>query len=164
MKDLKNSMVWVVLVAALCGASISVHAESNSYGMAGCGLGSMALPGKNGKEQIVSATLNATGFQTVGITLGTSNCVEDSSYATLSYIAINQEALKKDAARGEGETIEGLGKILKCSDSSELGLTLQKNYNEIFGEEKFDSKIAHEKIKSKIQTTPVLQASCLSMR
>jgi hypothetical protein len=159
---LKNLLIFTVI---LCAASLSAtHADSHKFGMAGCGLGSMALPGKNGKEQIVAATLNATGVQTFGITTGTSNCVDDSATASLSYISVNQMALKKDAARGEGESIDGLGKVLKCSNSLELGQTLQSHYSEIFGVEKFDSKIARDQIQSAIQNTPALQATCLSAK
>lgn len=160
-KAQRMSVFTFVLFMSVTSA---VHANSSKYGMAGCGLGSIALPGKNGKEQIVATTLNSTGVQTVGITIGTSNCVDHPETASLSYIAVNQNALKKDAARGSGESIEGLGKILSCSNSALLAETLQKNYQEIFGATRFDSKEVNSKIRTTIQKTPVLQAQCLSTR
>src|SRR4051812_44427690 len=48
-----------------------------SYGMAGCGLGSLAIRDGSKWMQVVAATLNGTGVQTFGISFGTSNCTED---------------------------------------------------------------------------------------
>ncbi len=90
----------IIMISALCVvlSATSVQAASKSkargkgsgaamsekgYGMAGCGLGSLAFGDDNGKIQIIAATTNGTsGTQTFGITSGTSNCnPEDANVA-----------------------------------------------------------------------------------
>src|SRR5256885_13892242 len=106
---------WV-LVAFVLGAGVAradaenpaAHGKS-TYGLAGCGLGSMIFGDQKGMIQVLAATTNGTvGSQTFGITSGTSNCGEAgfSSSATRTFIEGNREALAKDAARGSGETID----------------------------------------------------------
>lgn len=156
----KNQFRWLGFLAFWTSSVFAAHPLP--YGMAGCGLGTLAFEGQNGKEQVVASTLNATGMQTIALTVGTSNCKEDAVSASTNYISINQVALKKDAARGEGESIEGLGTILNCSNNKLLASTLQSNYNEIFSTEKFDSIKVSEKIVNKIKTTPELNSQCLA--
>ena len=121
------------LVAVAIFALASMSAQAAKYGTAGCGLGSLVFNDQPGKIQIVSATLNGTGYQTFGITTGTSNCTEGDSRDQASlYITVNQEALAKDISRGSGETLAGLSKLLQCSDEAALGTTLQRNYQKLF--------------------------------
>jgi hypothetical protein len=107
---------------------------SRAYGLAGCGLGSMVMGPRDG--QISAATTNGTGMQTIGITLGTSNCVGGSTTAKADqmdkYIVVNKVALADDIARGQGETIQGLAQIMNCSQSESLGSTLQSKFSTIF--------------------------------
>jgi hypothetical protein len=45
------------------------------YGSAGCGLGSMIFEGdQTWWKQVLASSTNTTGMQTIGISLGTSNC------------------------------------------------------------------------------------------
>ena len=113
----------------------SLHDQmSSGYGLAGCGLGSMIFGAKPGMVQVIAATTN--GFysnQTFGITSGTSNCdIPQMGLEAATYIEINKETLKKDAARGQGETLEDLAGILKCENQLEFDSILQKNYSDIF--------------------------------
>jgi len=59
----------------IVGSAGSAHAQP--YGMAGCGLGSIAFGNDQTMfKQVLAATTNGTfGTQTFGITSGTSNCV-----------------------------------------------------------------------------------------
>jgi len=98
------------------------------YGVAGCGLGSIAFGDEAGAWQIIASTTNSTfGTQTFGITSGTSNCDvhrggSKGSRASLdNYIVANQVTLSNDAARGNGETIGGLAFVLNCDDPYLLG-------------------------------------------
>jgi hypothetical protein len=113
-----------------------MHERMNQgYGLAGCGLGSIVFGPKPGMIQIVAATLNGTGVQTFGITTGTSNCdIPTSGHEAAMYIEMNKEALAKEAARGEGETVEGLALILKCSDAPKFGEKLRENFGEVMAE------------------------------
>lgn len=106
------------------------------YGSAGCGLGSMVFEGdQTWWKQVLAATTNGTGFQTIGITLGTSNCDSPAPLKVTqaqAYIEANKVALANDIARGNGETIVGLSKVYGCTNSNEFGQALKLNYTNIF--------------------------------
>jgi hypothetical protein len=140
----------------------SLHDEfsGQGYGLAGCGLGSIVFGQKPGMIQIVAATLNGTGGQTFAITTGTSNCdIPEMGQQAAVFIEVNRQALAKEAARGQGETVAGLAAILNCSDASAFGQSLQKNYESIFAPEK-NSYDATRAILKAINTNSALQASC----
>lgn len=135
-------------------------AYQRPYGMAGCGLGSMIIP-RNG-AQIFAATTNGTGVQTVGITLGTSNCVDDSSSQVASkmdkYIHGNKAQFEGDVAKGNGETIVALSQVMGCSESAQLGKTLKANYQNIFSE--VNTNIVTDNIITVIQNDDQLSQQC----
>lgn len=150
----------ILTLALVAGAFIASSANAANYGMAGCGLGSLAIPNDNSKMQIVSGILNWIGGQTFAITSGTSNCVDSGASASAMYIAVNQESLKKDIARGEGESLNGLSQILKCSDSAALNSTLQKNYASIFPSNEVKSEVVNQNIRHLIQSHKELNGTC----
>ncbi|MFL5784621.1 MAG: DUF3015 family protein [Bacteriovoracaceae bacterium] len=124
---------FLFVVAALVMTSSAFAAK---YGSAGCGLGSMIFEGdQTWWKQVLAATTNGTGLQTIGITLGTSNC---DSPAPLkvgqaeAYVEANKVALANDIARGNGETIVGLSKVYGCANTTEFGRALKSNYTVIF--------------------------------
>ena len=134
------------VVAALVMTSSAFAAK---YGSAGCGLGSMIFEGdQTWWKQVLAATTNGTGVQTIGITLGTSNC---DSPAPLkvgqaeAYVEANKVALANDIARGNGETIVGLSKVYGCANTMEFGRALKSNYTAIFPSAAANSKeITHQ--------------------
>lgn len=107
-------------------------AVARGYGQAGCGLGSLVFGSQKGPVQILAATLNATGFQTFGMTSGTSNCKAVFGRDATDFIDANKMTLAKELARGEGESIETLAAIYRCQNTSEVGAVLRSNYQEIF--------------------------------
>ncbi len=124
---------FLFVVAALVMTSSAFAAK---YGSAGCGLGSMIFEGdQTWWKQVLAATTNGTGVQTIGISLGTSNC---DSPAPLkvgqaeAYVEANKVALANDIARGNGETIVGLSKVYGCANTTEFGRALKSNYTMIF--------------------------------
>ena len=132
---------WLVAVFVLSAGVAYADAENPlahgkaSYGLAGCGLGSMAFGDQKGGVQILAATTNSLfGTQTFGITSGTSNCVDSASPSKGAQIFIegNREALAKDAARGSGETITTLTAIAGCKDAKAVGAALQKRFAVLF--------------------------------
>src|SRR2546425_5016042 len=131
----------VVLSAGVARADAenpAAHGKS-TYGLAGCGLGSMIFGDQKGAIQILAATTNGTfGSQTFGISSGTSNCVENGSTTrgARTFIEGNREALAKDAARGSGETITTLSAMAGCKDAKAVGATLQKRFAQLFPGEK----------------------------
>lgn len=151
----------ILCFALVAAASFAATANAANTGMAGCGLGSMAFEHDNSKLQIVAATLNGTsGNQTFGITSGTSNCVDSGATASAMYIAVNQESLKKDIARGEGESLNGLSQILKCSNPTALNAALQRNYAHIFTSNEVKSEDVNKNIHALIQSTSTLNGTC----
>lgn len=122
-------MKHLLSIVTILGLTAVAHA--NKIGPAGCGLGNLAF-GKD--NQILAATTNGTsGNQTFGITSGTSNCVDSKGMAKLdAYVEANQVALANDVARGNGETVAGLSKILGCTNGHSVNSTLQQNYEMIF--------------------------------
>lgn len=144
------------LVVALV-ALVSSSAFAAKYGSAGCGLGSMIFEGdQTWWKQVLAATTNGTGFQTVAITLGTSNC---DSPAPLkvgqaeAYVEANKVALANDIARGNGETIVGLSKVYGCANSTEFGQALKANYSAIFASVDAASKDITHNINAVAATT-----------
>ncbi len=124
------------IVFALVAVLAAPAALAQAYGTAGCGLGSLAFGAQAGGVQILAATTNGLfGTQTFGITSGTSNCGKSlfAIEGTKVFIEGNREALAKDAARGNGETIVALRNIAGCSaDAATLGATLQRSYGHVF--------------------------------
>lgn len=142
----------------------SVHDQlsGQGYGVAGCGLGSIAFGPKSGPIQIVAATLNGIGGQTFAITTGTSNCdIPTMGHQAAVFVEVNREILAKDSARGQGETVEGLAALLHCSDSKALGHDMQSNFEQIFKKEN-DSYDAVRAILSTIEASPALKSTCLT--
>jgi hypothetical protein len=107
---------------------------SGVYGVAGCGLGSMAFGNQRGPIQILAATTNGIlGNQTFGITSGTSNCGSGIlAQGTRNFVEANRQVLAKDVARGEGESIGALTVINGCADSRAVGAALQGRFGAIF--------------------------------
>jgi opacity protein-like surface antigen len=135
---------WAVVAVVLCASAAQADAENiaaqaahgkATYGLAGCGLGSLVFGDQKGGVQILAATTNGTfGSQTFGISTGTSNCVENDSSTTgaRAFIEGNREALAKDAARGGGETVTALSTIAGCKDAKAVGAALQKRFAQLF--------------------------------
>lgn len=121
--------------AAAKAKSAESKTFTREYGMAGCGLGSVLID-KHG-SQIFAATTNDTAYsQFFGISSGTLNCIDSESNEVASradfFIKANRFALESDIARGSGETLAGLEKVLGCNEGTDLGPALQQNYSNVF--------------------------------
>lgn len=141
--------------------SMANNNTEGTYGTAGCGLGSIVFHAKPGFIQVVAVTLNWIGAnQTFAISSGTSNCdIPQSGQQAAVFIEVNREILAKDAARGQGETIEGLASILGCDDSAMLGQALQSNFEGVFTKEN-DSYGTTRAILNTIKSNAQLQSTC----
>jgi hypothetical protein len=152
-----------ILPALLFGLSSVAHADP--YGMAGCGLGSMAFGDKPGIVQTFAATTNGLfGTQTFGITSGTSNCVSGGEVAAVdqaAFMKVNYGAISKESAEGQGEHLVAMGVLLGCSNDAHGALfdTLQTKHQQIFapGSNHMD---ALYNIKSAARAQPKLAQSC----
>jgi len=138
----------------------AIKGTKGRYGDAGCGLGSMAFGEQQGAVQILAATTNSIfGTQTFGITTGTSNCHGLSGGGTAAnrqFVEANREALAKDISRGSGETIATLTWINGCRDSHAVGASLQRNFKEIFPDEKASSEAVTTAILKTLKSEPAL--------
>lgn len=131
------------------------------YGTAGCGLGSILFGAKPGKVQIFASTTNGIyGNNTFGISSGTSNCdIPEMGQQAAVYIEVNKEIVKKEAARGQGDTLVGLSHILNCSDENLFSQKIQENYDQIFGDEQSSYSSTRE-ILNTIKSNQDLSATC----
>jgi hypothetical protein len=140
-------------IAVLLMSLFSVSAFASHYGDAGCGLGTMVL-GKD-SNQVLVATVNGTGMQSFAILSGTSGCVDEGAVAKAkavpAYIEVNQAALTKEAARGNGETLAGLAELMGCK-SEVFGPAVKSNYNKIFSSQA--PKSIQSNIESMVQSNP----------
>jgi hypothetical protein len=133
-------MKYIVTTVVMLMA-IATTANAAPYGMAGCGLGAVVFKDEPGKIQIVAATLNhLVSPQTSAITSGTSNCYEEgSSMATHMYLENNYQALEKEVAQGEGETLAGLMTLLKCDKNQTIQAHLKNRYEYIYQDKKMEN-------------------------
>lgn len=132
------------------------HAQAYHYGMAGCGLGSLAFNDQPGMIQVFAATVNnLVSPQTSAITSGTSGCYDKgSSAAKIDYIETNKVSLKEDAARGQGETLEGLITLLGCKEQPVIKNEIKNNYKSIFEQD------SAQGILKAIRSNTSVQKSC----
>jgi Protein of unknown function (DUF3015) len=157
-----RKFISATIAMSLCGAftlsTVSI-AKADGYGTAGCGLGSIVFGNKPGIIQVLAATTNGTfGTQTFGITTGTSNC-KDSAPSVVSakaFIQANREAIAKDVARGQGETISSLTTLAGCENDKAVGARLQQDFKEIFPSEKVTDIQVSDSIVSTLQAHPEL--------
>ena len=120
----------------------------------------MIFEDKPGKIQLLAGTTNDYFGQTFSITSGTSNCTEMGSHQEASlFITVNQEALAKDIARGNGETLLGLAQVLHCSDVNTLGTVLQTNYQKLFPKTKSTTNLP-DSIEQTVKSNSNLRSSC----
>lgn len=123
---------FIVLAIAL----MSVSAFAAPYGSSGCGLGSIVFEKDNTWwKQVLAATTNGTGSQTIGISLGTSNCDSPTPGKVgqvEAFIEANKLALANDIAKGNGETISSLSHVYGCDNSAAFGKALKANYKTIY--------------------------------
>ncbi len=125
---------WLIMVSAAVLLTAGT-ATAAPYGMAGCGLGSMAFGAQPGLIQVLAATTNGIfGTQTFGITTGTSNCTDTGGgiASAKAFVETNRQALAKDISRGGGETVANLSTLSGCSSSTAVGSALQRNFRTIF--------------------------------
>ena len=125
----------LIFVAALAGFAAAAHAD-DKFGMAGCGLGSMAM-GSNG-NQISAATTNATGIQGFGISSGTSNCLKENQAAAVQaqqqFFVSNLKTLSKEMAQGNGDYVNAFASTMGCKAEVQgaFASEMQKSYDFIF--------------------------------
>jgi hypothetical protein len=133
----KKLFVLLFVGFMVIGFSTALFADQKNYG---CGLGSMAFEGNDGLiSQVSAATTNgSSGNQTFGITSGTSNCTEFSTWTSNEkvnvFVADNMDSLAKDIAKGKGEHLDTLASLMNIpqKDRATFNSKLQKNFSRIY--------------------------------
>lgn len=134
-------MKKIVIAALATLAAASSMAAQNNVGS--CGWGSKLFEGQSGvAPQVLAATTNGTsGNQTFAITSGTSGCTQDgvvsSQWKTAMYIDGNRVALARDAAAGQGESLNVLAEVMgvKAADRAAFAATIKANFATVFANE-----------------------------
>ena len=115
-------------------------AQANNVGS--CGWGSKLFEGQRGVfAQVLAATTNNTSSNTFSITTGTSGCTSDglvtSGWRTAMFIDGTRLALARDAAAGQGETLDALMAVMavKPADQDYFKSTLKARFATVFGNE-----------------------------
>ena len=129
-----------LLVCALVAAAPAAMAQANNVGS--CGWGSKLFEGQRGVfAQVLAATTNNTSSNTFSITTGTSGCTSDglvtSGWRTAMFIDGTRLALARDAAAGQGETLDALMAVMavKPADQGDFKSTLKARFATVFGNE-----------------------------
>lgn len=156
--------LFVRLAPVIMLLSFETSAYSKpAYGMAGCGLGSMAMGPKGG--QVSAVTTNGSfSSQGFGITLGTSNCLTDEQLASVTaqekFLVDNLKSIAKDMAQGSGETLDGFAYTFGCKKSTlpHFANTMQKSYRNIFSSP--GAMAVLSSVRDEIKSDDVLKSSC----
>jgi hypothetical protein len=126
-----------IAIAALISVAAASAMAANNVGT--CGVGSKAFEGKSGiLPQVGAMLLNGTFMDTVGVTFGTSGCTQDgvvtSNWKLSMYIDGNRVALARDAAAGQGESLNTLVEVMgvKAADRDLFVATLKSNFGAVF--------------------------------
>lgn len=134
-------MKKIVVAALVAVAATSSMAAQNNVGS--CGWGSKLFEGQSGiAPQVLAATTNgSSGNQTFAISTGTSGCTQDgvvsTHWKTAMYIDGNRVALARDAAAGQGESLDVLAEVMgvKAADRALFASTIKANFATVFANE-----------------------------
>lgn len=131
----------LALAAVLAVGSTAAFADRD----VGCGIGSQVWAGQSGKvAKILAGTTNGLfANQLFGITFGTLGC---SGTGTVTAQAVtftneNAEALARDMAVGEGESLNVLAALLniKSEDKARFFAVSKENFSEIYSADNQDA-------------------------
>ncbi|TCB36748.1 DUF3015 domain-containing protein [Acinetobacter sp. ANC 4910] len=131
----------VALAAVLAIGSTAAFADSD----AGCGIGSEIWAGQSGKvAKLLAATTNGLfANQLFGITFGTLGCSGSGTVTAqaVTFTNENAEALARDMAVGQGESLNVLAELLniKAQDKARFFAVSKQNFAEIYSTENKDS-------------------------
>ena len=144
-KVLVFAVVLVVSVMLVSSAFAAKGSSGQAHKNVGCGLGTMLWKGNADHSslfQAFQATTNGTfGSQTFGLTTGTSECDQPSTFVKNDrlneFVVANMDNLAKDIAMGRGETLEAFAEMLQIpvEKRAEFYQKMQANFAKIFTSE-----------------------------
>lgn len=121
-------------------SAISLGAQADAAGGAGCGWGNMLFEGQSGLgPHLLATTTNGTsGNATFGMTSGTNGCDTSKKlgYGGRSMLAMNGmlDSIAEDMAQGQGEALDAYATLLGVdkADRAHFAQITQQNFNVIF--------------------------------
>ena len=136
---MKKVVVGVAAVVLMFSGAAFADDRQNT----GCGLGNLVLGDSEFSNSTLGqsfvATTNSTfGIQTFGITSGTSNCEQASSFVKnerlQEFVVANMDELAKDIAVGEGESLDTLAELMEITPDARTATyaKLQSNFDKIY--------------------------------
>ncbi|TCB68884.1 DUF3015 family protein [Acinetobacter sp. ANC 4178] len=150
----------VALAAVLAIGSTAAFADSD----AGCGIGSEIWAGQSGKvPKLLAATTNGLfANQLFGITFGTLGCSGSGTVTAqaVTFTNENAEALARDMAVGQGESLNVLAELLniKAQDKARFFAVSKQNFAEIYSTENKDSYKVLSSLQAVMAKDAVLKA------
>lgn len=157
---MKTFSFCLVLVAS----ALPLSAKAADYGMAGCGLGSLVFDSTGG--QVSAATTNGSFYsQTLGITSGTSNCVDNAAASASldqeAFVRTNYASLMQDAAQGQGQYLSAMSVLLGCEAAVQPAFfsMSQKSHGEVFSDGATPETVLSQ-IKTQARGDVSLKAAC----
>jgi hypothetical protein len=165
-------MKTLALAVGMFALFIAGSAHAQPYGMAGCGLGSIAFGNDQTMfKQVLAATTNGTfGTQTFGITSGTSNCVSGgvikAEREQAAFAEVNFQDLKANMAAGGGEYLASFATLLGCEDSAKptFARMAQDKIETLVPSTSTTPIQTLMSVKQQIKASPSLAASCTDER
>lgn len=127
----------IALAAVLAVGSTAAFADRDT----GCGIGTQVWAGQSGKlPKILAATTNGIfANQLFGITFGTLGCSGTGTITAkvVTFTNENAEALARDMAVGEGESLNVLAELLniKSDDKARFFSVSKNNFSQIYAAE-----------------------------
>jgi hypothetical protein len=88
-------------------------------------------------KQVLASTTNSTsGNQTFGITIGTLGCQKPTKLVSNdklnNFVRDNLDKIALDSAKGSGEDLKTLAKLMNVQNEAEFSAKMQKNFDKIF--------------------------------
>ena len=155
--------LWLAAVLSLAFGT-SVYATNDGPG---CGLGGQVMKGKSGVAAHLSATsTNATGFQTIDMTLGTSGCKQDAvvlrAHEQEAFVATNLGALNQEMAQGQGQHVAALASLMGCPATlgGEFASMSQESYGTVFAQADTTATGVLASLKDEMGRRPALASTC----
>lgn len=162
----------LAILGVLAGlTALSTSARAETYGMAGCGLGSIIFKDNGTFMQILAATFNGSfGNQTFAMSSGTLNCtsggVVKAQREQAAFAEVNFQDLKRNMASGGGEFLTSFSSLLGCEDAVKptFAKMTQEKYESILPTEATSPVQLVANVKTQIQSTPGLASACSDER
>ena len=154
-------MIKKLALAAVFAAGSSVAFADSDVG---CGIGSQVWAGQSGKiPKILAATTNGLfANQLFGITFGTLGCNGTGTITAkaVTFTNENAEALARDMAVGQGESLNVLAELLniKSDDKARFFAVTKQNFTEIYATDNKDAYQVLASLHSVMAKDDVLKA------